>query len=56
MTGLFKQAISLEPKCEEAYFHYAKFLDQLMQDAKTRQSANQTASSKHMDRMGGKSK
>ena len=55
-AGLFKQAISLEAKSEKAYFYFAKFLDQLMEDAKKRQTAHVSSTSKHMDRMGGKSK
>ncbi len=55
-AALFSRAISLEPKSQKAFFHYAKYLDQLMQDAQKRQAARNSATSKGMDRIGGKAR
>lgn len=55
-AGLFNRAIALEPKSQKTFFYYAKYLDQLMQDAQKRQAARASAASKHMDRIGGKAR
>ena len=55
-AALFSRAISLEPKSQKAFFHYAKYLDQLMQDAQKRQAARNSAAAKGMDRIGGKAR
>lgn len=52
---LFGRAVSLEPNSQKGYFYYAKYLDKLMQDAQKRQAARR-ASSKGMDRIGGKAR
>ena len=36
-AGLFEQAVSLDPKAEDGYFAYARYLDQHMRDARERQ-------------------
>ena len=54
-AALFKRAIDLEAQ-EECYFHFARYLDQLMQDAMQRQAARGAGTSKPMDRIGGKSR
>lgn len=57
-AGLFEQAIGLDPKWEQGYFSYAVYLDQLMRDARQRQSASTAtkSSSKPVDRLGGRSR
>lgn len=39
VTGLFQRALELQPGWESGLFRYATYLDQLMQDARTRQQA-----------------
>ena len=63
-AGLFGRALSLEPRSEDVYFHFAKYQDQLMQDARQRQDAKaaqqplnpKDVRSKGMDRIGGKAR
>lgn len=42
-AGLFEQAMSLDPKAEEGYFAYARYLDQHMRDARERQERMRAA-------------
>lgn len=53
-AGLFNRAIGLETS-ETCFFHFAKYLDQLMQGAKQRQEGKANPV-KGMDRIGGKSR
>ena len=56
-AGLYEQAISLDKSWEKGYFSYAVYLDQLMRDARQRQSTSSSkASSKPVDRLGGRSR
>lgn len=57
-AGLFEQAIGLDKNWEKGYFRYAVYLDQLMRDARQRQSASTATktSSKPVDRLGGRSR
>lgn len=45
-AGLFEQAVALDPKAEEGYFAYAKYLDQHMRDARDRQERLKAARAK----------
>lgn len=59
LIGLFERAISLDKTWEKGYFSYAVYLDQLMRDARQRQTASTAssrASAKPMDRLGGRSR
>ena len=42
-AGLFEQAVALDPKAEEGYFAYARYLDQHMRDARERQERARAA-------------
>lgn len=57
-AGLFEQAIVLDKTWEKGYFSYAVYLDQLMRDARQRQSVASASktSSKPVDRLGGRSR
>ena len=58
-AGLFERAISLDKSWEKGYFSYAVYLDQLMRDARQRQTALTAVSrgsAKPMDRLGGRSR
>jgi uncharacterized protein with GYD domain len=43
VAGLFEQAVALDPKAEEGYFAYARYLDQHMRDARERQERARAA-------------
>ncbi len=58
-TGLFERAVALDKSWEKGYFSYAVYLDQLMRDARQRQTAltaSSRTSAKPMDRLGGRSR
>jgi hypothetical protein len=62
-AALFEQAIALDNKSEDAFFEYARYLDQLMRDARSRQegraksgAASGRAAGAHDDRLGGRAK
>jgi hypothetical protein len=62
-AGLFEQAIALDKRSEEGYFAYAKYLDQLMRDARERQeragsgaAAGARGGQAKEDRLGGRAK
>lgn len=42
-AGLFEQAVALDPRAEEGYFEYARYLDQHMRDARDRQERARAA-------------
>ncbi|KAL0053239.1 hypothetical protein WJX82_003001 [Trebouxia sp. C0006] len=59
ITGLFERAVALDKSWEKGYFSYAVYLDQLMRDARQRQTAltaSSRTSAKPMDRLGGRSR
>ncbi|KAL3137629.1 hypothetical protein ABBQ38_004906 [Trebouxia sp. C0009 RCD-2024] len=58
ITGLFERAVALDKTWEKGYFSYAVYLDQLMRDARQRQTASTASrsSAKAMDRLGGRSR
>ncbi len=58
-AGLFERAVALDKSWEKGYFSYAVYLDQLMRDARQRQTAltaSSRTSAKPMDRLGGRSR
>lgn len=57
-AGLFERAVALDKTWEKGYFSYAVYLDQLMRDARQRQTASTASrsSAKAMDRLGGRSR
>lgn len=55
-AGLFSRAIGLDSATESCFFHFAKYLDQLMQGAKQRQEGKTAPAAKGMDRIGGKAR
>ncbi len=58
-TGLFERAVALDKSWEKGYFSFAVYLDQLMRDARQRQTAltaSSRTSAKPMDRLGGRSR
>ena len=57
-AGLFERAVALDKTWEKGYFSYAVYLDQLMRDARQRQTATTASrsSAKAMDRLGGRSR
>ena len=58
LAGLFERAVALDKSWEKGYFSYAVYLDQLMRDARQRQTAFTASRSsvKGMDRLGGRSR
>lgn len=58
LAGLFERAVALDKSWEKGYFSYAVYLDQLMRDARQRQTAPTASrsSAKAMDRLGGRSR
>ena len=59
VAGLFERAVGLDRSWEKGYFSYAVYLDQLMRDARQRQTAltaSARGSAKPMDRLGGRSR
>lgn len=56
-AALFSQAVSLHRPSEKVYFHYALYLDQLMRDAKERQtSARPSSAHAPVDHLRGRAK
>lgn len=55
-AALFAQAIALDNRREEGYFEYARYLDQLMRDARARQEGAKAAREIKNSRLDGRSK